>query len=78
MQERWGAGVIAPKWEQGNRDGEKNVSEKVAERSLENQGLASQHPVPRDGGHLARYPLIQHVRSWMALCVQEASGLAQL
>lgn len=52
-----------------------NVSEKVAERSLENQGLASQHPVPRDVGASGQAPLIQHVRSWMApTCVQEASG----
>ena len=64
----------------GNKetDGEKDVSGKAVERSLENQGLASQHLVPREEGHLARSPLIQHIRSWMALCVQEACGLAQL
>lgn len=81
VQERCEAGITAPKWEQGKRDGEKNVSGKAAERSQrirENQGLASQCPVPREEGCLARCPLIQHIRSWMALCVQEACGLARL
>ena len=54
VQERCGAGITAPKWEQGKRDGEKIVSGKAAERSLENQGLASQCPVPREEGCLAR------------------------
>lgn len=77
VQKGCGAGVTAPKWEQGKRDGEKIVSGKAAERSLENQGLASQRPVPREEVCLARCPLIQCIRSWMALCVQ-ACGLARL
>lgn len=77
MQERWGQGLLLPS---GNKetDGEKNVSGKVAERSLENQGLASQRLVPREEGRLVRSPLIQCIRSGMALCVQEACGLTQL